>query len=77
MNNTLAESKDMLRQVVQRLVDESGVATGFDASGWLEEWINQPNPALGGEKPLAFLSSVSGRALVEKLLLSAQSGVIW
>ena len=77
MNNTLAESKDVLLQVVQRMVEESGDARGFDARSWLDEWINQPNPALSGKKPVAFLSSVSGRLLVERLLLSAQSGSFW
>lgn len=47
MENMIAESKEMLTQIVQRIVDESGCSTGFDANAWVEEWINQPNPALG------------------------------
>lgn len=76
MSDTIAESKAVLVQTVQRIVDESGdgTANDFDAKTWLEEWINQPNPALGGAKPVSYLDTMAGRLLLRNLLLRSQSG---
>lgn len=43
---------------VQVMVDESGDADGFDAGGWLGKWIEQPLPALGGQRPAEYLGVV-------------------
>jgi len=74
MSDTIAESKAVLVQTVQRIVDESGDGKDFDAKAWLEEWINQPNPALGGAKPVSYLDTMAGRLLLRNLLLRSQSG---
>ena len=64
----------MLEELVHRIVEESGNSKGFDASAWLGAWINEANPALGGEKPASYLDTMTGQALVRQLLLRSQSG---
>ena len=36
-----------LTALVQRMVNESGETTGFDARSWLEHWLTGVVPALG------------------------------
>lgn len=63
-----------LEELVRRLIEESGTSKGFDASAWLGAWINEANPALGGEKPASYLDTMTGQTLVKQLLLRSQSG---
>jgi putative toxin-antitoxin system antitoxin component (TIGR02293 family) len=63
-----------LMEVVQRLVEESGNPEGFDAASWLGHWLEQPQPALGGEAPIEFLDTMAGQSLVRTLLERTQSG---
>ena len=64
----------ILEELVQRIVEESGNSKGFDASAWLGTWINEANPALGGKQPASYLDTMTGQALVRQLLLRSQSG---
>lgn len=63
-----------LAALVQRVVDESGDPTGFDASAWTVRWLGRPNPALGGACPAEYMATPEGRALVETLIMRMQSG---
>lgn len=65
---------DCLVDLVQRMVGESGNPVGFDASRWVEEWLEQPVPALGGVAPSKYMHSASGRKTVASLLAQTQSG---
>ncbi|MBN3761240.1 antitoxin Xre-like helix-turn-helix domain-containing protein [Burkholderia sp. Ac-20365] len=63
--------------LVQTVVDESGdpdVAKDFDAAQWLEEWLSQPNPALGGMLPSAYLDTHEGQEVLAALIGQMQSG---
>lgn len=60
--------------LVQQLVKDYGDAQGFDAAQWLGQWIEQPNPALGGNCPAGYLDTATGAALVESLLHAMVSG---
>jgi uncharacterized protein (DUF2384 family) len=60
--------------MVQQMVQDYGDPQGFDAGQWLGQWLEQANPALGGEKPAAYLDTASGVALVESLLHRMISG---
>jgi len=60
--------------IVQKMVDESGDPTGFDAANWTAAFLARPNHALGGQLPSECLRTEEGRAIVERLLLSMQSG---
>jgi putative toxin-antitoxin system antitoxin component (TIGR02293 family) len=59
---------------VQAMVEESGDPAGFDAAHWLARWLDEPLPALGGERPAEFMDTAEGRELVSRLLAMAQSG---
>jgi len=59
---------------VQRMVEESGDPMGFDATAWLSDWLQRHVPALGGERPLAFLDTNSGQRLVSDLIARMQTG---
>lgn len=59
---------------VQRMVEESGDPTGFDATAWLSDWLQRHVPALGGVQPLSFLDTHSGQRLVSDLIARMQTG---
>jgi putative toxin-antitoxin system antitoxin component (TIGR02293 family) len=59
---------------VQAMVERSGDPEGFDAAKWLAGWIEHPLPALGGEKPAAFLDTTTGQHMVAELLAKMESG---
>ncbi len=65
---------------VERMMEESGdpdAPPEYDPVRWLGEWLDDPNPALGGERPAALLDTADGRELVSNLLGSMQSGAYW
>jgi putative toxin-antitoxin system antitoxin component (TIGR02293 family) len=59
---------------VQTIVEQSGNPEGFDAARWLGQWLDEPLPALGGERPADLMDTAEGRGLVSNLLAMAQSG---
>ena len=62
--------------IAQELVNNSTAAEAadFDAAAWLGEWIERPQPALGGRKPSELLSTPTGLSVVARLLGSLESG---
>lgn len=62
--------------IAQEIVANSTVseAKSFDATKWLGQWIELPQPALGGRKPAELLDTPTGVELVARLLGSIQSG---
>lgn len=62
--------------IAQEIVDNSTAeeANGFDAAAWLGEWIERPQPALGGRKPAEMLKTPTGIKVVARLLGSLESG---
>lgn len=59
---------------VQQMVAESGDPKGFDAAAWVAQWLDSPLPALGGQKPAAFMDTADGQALVSTLVTRMQTG---
>ena len=59
---------------VESIVSESGNPDGFNAARWVANWLEKPSPALGGEKPSAYLDTVSGQEMISDLLAKIQSG---
>lgn len=59
---------------VERMVAESGKPEGFDAGAWVADWLEQPVPALGGQKPAELMDTLSGQALVLDVVARMQSG---
>jgi len=62
--------------MADKIVADSGNPEGFNAAKWTGRWLNSTVPALQ-TKPCAFLNSIRGQAILEKLLLSIQSGAYW
>ena len=63
----------LIGQVCQ-MVPAQAVHDGFDPARWLGCWLTRPQPALGAEKPAAYMDTVEGQKLVSNLLMMAQSG---
>jgi uncharacterized protein (DUF2384 family) len=60
----------------QAMVDNSCAqeARGFDAGRWLGQWIERPQPALGGRKPAVFIATPTGMEILLRLLGAMESG---
>lgn len=59
---------------IESIIAESGNPEGFDAAKWIASWLEKPSPALGGEKPSAYLDTVSGQEMISDLLAKIQTG---
>lgn len=59
---------------VQALVDDAGDAAGFDAAVWAAGWLEQPLPALGGQRPAGLMDTAEGQHIVFHLLGQIGSG---
>ena len=62
--------------MAQEIVDNSTTpeARAFDSAKWLGQWLERPQPALGGRKPADLIDTAAGLELVQRLLGSIQSG---
>ncbi len=62
--------------IAQEIVANSTAsqAQGFDSAKWLGQWIERPQPALGGRKPADLIDTPTGVELVARLLGSLESG---
>ena len=49
-------------------------AEGFDAGKWLGQWIERPQPALGGKKPADLIGTPTGLSMVARVLGAIESG---
>ena len=49
-------------------------AKGFDATKWVGQWIERPQPSLGGRKPADLMDTPTGVEVVARLLGSIESG---
>lgn len=58
----------------ERIVDESGDGSAFDAAAWVGRWVQEPLPVLGGRPPSSYLDTVMGQQAVLKVLRMQQSG---
>lgn len=60
------------QEIVQNSTSEA--AKDFDSAKWLGQWIERPQPALGGRKPSDLLDTRTGVEVVARLLGSIESG---
>lgn len=58
---------------VQAMVEESGQPAGFDAAEWVARWLEQPLPALGGQRPAELMDTPEGQTIVAQLVARMQS----
>src|SRR5437762_4126189 len=49
-------------------------AKGFDAAKWLGQWLERPQPALGGRKPADLVDTPTALEVVARLLGGTESG---
>lgn len=49
-------------------------ASGFDAARWLGQWLDRPQPSLGGRKPAELIDTPTGVEVVARLLGALESG---
>lgn len=65
-----------LLAIVKDILGESTAAdaAGFDSARWLGRWIEQPQAALGGQRPADLLDTPTGYSVVARLLGSLESG---
>lgn len=59
---------------LETMVQESGDPRGFDVAKWLSRWLAEPLPAFGGKRPVDFMDTPEGQALVSSTLAKMQSG---
>jgi putative toxin-antitoxin system antitoxin component (TIGR02293 family) len=62
--------------IVREIVENSTAAEArkFDAAKWLGQWLERPQPALGGRKPAMLLDTPTGVEIVARLLGAIESG---
>jgi uncharacterized protein (DUF2384 family) len=73
----LASAIVELEEIAARIVRESGrpgTIERFDAQTWVGQWLHEPHPALGGQRPIDRLGTDDGIELVRKLLWRQQTG---
>lgn len=49
-------------------------AMDFDTERWLKQWLRQPQPALGGARPIDLLGTQAGTQTVLQVLAAMESG---
>lgn len=62
--------------IAQELVGNSTAkeARTFDAARWLGQWLERPQPSLGGRKPAELIDTPTGVEVVARLLGAIESG---
>jgi putative toxin-antitoxin system antitoxin component (TIGR02293 family) len=68
----LARLLGIARELVENSTAEG--AGGFDSARWLGQWLERPQPALGGRKPADLIDTAAGLEAVARLLGSIESG---
>lgn len=65
-----------LLAIARHIVENSTApeAKGFDAAKWLGQWIERPQPALGGRKPADLIGTPTGLEMVARVLGAIESG---
>ncbi len=76
VNGAAAIALARLLALADEIVEDSTApdAASFDTAKWLGQWIERPQPALGGHKPSELLDTPTGVAMVTKLLGAIRSG---
>ena len=61
--------------IAQSIVENSTAdVEGFDVHKWLGQWLERPQPSLGGKRPAEFLDTPTGFQLVSRVLGAVESG---
>lgn len=77
---TTGQSVVGLMELINKVEDmlaaepDNPAARDFDVERWVGQWIQRPQPALGGLAPAELMDTPSGRASVMRVLGAVQSG---
>ena len=63
---------DMARELLAESTHPD--AKKVDAAKWLGQWIERPQPALGGKRPADLMDTPTGMAMVSRVLGAVSSG---
>ncbi|HYC45193.1 MAG TPA: antitoxin Xre/MbcA/ParS toxin-binding domain-containing protein [Burkholderiales bacterium] len=64
-----------LLAIAESIVENSTAdVKNFDARKWLGQWLERPQPALGGKRPAELLDTPTGLEVVSRLLGAVESG---
>ena len=65
-----------LLAIAKSIVENSTAAEakGFDVAKWLGQWIERPQPGLGGRKPADLIGTPTGLDMVARVLGAIESG---
>ena len=76
-NHDGQSARSQLVAMAQKIVDNSTApeAEGFDTAAWLDRWIQLPQPALGGRRPIELMDTAPGYKAVARTLGAIESGV--
>ncbi|MDP2064608.1 MAG: DUF2384 domain-containing protein [Burkholderiaceae bacterium] len=76
INGAAAIALARLLAIASEMVEDSTApeAKKFNTAKWLGQWIERPQPALGGRKPSELLDTPTGVSMVTKLLGAIRSG---
>ncbi len=69
-----AQIEAVKREIQAQIEAQADSPPGFDMDAWLQEWLQRPQPALGGRKPADLLSTEEGIESVRRALGSTLSG---
>ena len=50
------------------------IPNGFDLDQWLQDWLQRPQPALGGTRPVNLLNTQEGIEAIRRVLGAVMSG---
>ena len=59
---------------LEAMLAESDGPAAFDARAWLAGWLTEKLPALGNARPIDFMNTMEGQALVSRTLAQIGSG---
>lgn len=73
--NSLPSSLLEVKERLQAAIAADGNASAeFDLNQWLQDWLERPQPALGGARPVQLLDSPAGLESVRRALGALLSG---
>jgi putative toxin-antitoxin system antitoxin component (TIGR02293 family) len=68
----MARLLGMAKEIVEN--STAPEAKGFDSAKWLGQWLEKPQPALGGRRPSELIDTPTGLGVVARLLGAIESG---
>jgi hypothetical protein len=69
-----AEIQAVAERLREALRSDGSSPSDFDIDRWLQDWLERPQPALGGVAPHSLLSSAHGIEAVRRALGAVLSG---